>query len=79
MGEQIPFEREMPAVYLVVQRVIRLESHSLTCGLLVREAALAWALADGFALALRLKAIGTFKLNMQSYLSEALNGSLLDY
>lgn len=35
--------------------------------------------ADRLALALHLKAIGTFKLNMQSYLGEALNGRLLDY
>lgn len=48
-------------------------------GACLSGAALSWAEVDRLALALHLKAIGTFKLNMQSYLAEALNGRLLDY
>lgn len=79
MGEQTPFGRDTSRVYRGVRGAFRPESGSLTWSWPVGGAALPRAEGDELALALHLKAIGTFKLNMQSYLGEALNGRLLDY
>ena len=64
----------MQAVHLV----IRSAQTGLSNSRCVRQSLGLWQ-QGWLALALHLKAIGTFKLNMQSYLGEALNGRLLDY
>lgn len=78
MGEQIPFaeRRKLCLPHCARSAGLASLSSSQLVGL-SRSAGL--GRTDGLALALHLKAIGTFKLNMQSYLGEALNRRLLDY